>query len=468
MYLPDDVDEVIDKLNLPFKLVDLQRKDALEAANCDRFGLFYAVGGGKTVVSTVVAKLWKSNHTIIACPPILLPQWEEWLNSVGEKDTSIFATPKRTTAMLNHRWVIMSHAIFRDSFVDIMAFYKGRKLDVIVDEAQSIKNPKSKLYRYVNQIVAPDRNLLMLTATPTSKPQDTYTYIKLKTPQIYRSFGHWTNVHVANTDIFGAITAYKNLDVLADNFAIKAVARTKTDLFGDNLDPIMQPMVYDLAPAHLKLYNKLAEEQLLLLDNGEKIDATSAQRLRHALQQIVLNYARFSGKETDRAAGMDLLDEIIEQVNPMDKGNSKLAIWTYYKNSSRMVTEYLQNKFDKQAVVAAYSEVDSAKSVKAIMNDENCRILVAQPSSVGVGLNLHHVCSEMLFLEQSTTPMQTRQAIGRVDRAGQKIRPTIRFGQARHTIQIAMFNDLLKNDDLVSQVERTPKSLRDEIFGVLP
>ena len=465
MKIESDVEEVIEGMKLPFELVPLQKEDALTAARASRFGLFYAVGGGKTVVSTVVSKLWEDDHTLVVCPPILLPQWEEWLHSCQELDTSIFAGPKRTTGMLNHRWVIMSHAIFRDSFITILQQFKGKSVNVLLDEAQSIKNPKSKLYKCILQFVAPDRNLLMLTATPTSKPQDTYTYMKLKTPTVYRSMGHWTNVHVDKVDIFGAITAYKNLDMLAENFSLKAVARTKRDLFGDNLDPIFQPMQYDLAPAHLKLYHKLAEEQLLLLDNGEKIDATSAQRLRHALQQIVLNYARFSGRETDKATGLDLLDEVIEEVDPMKPGNSKLAIWTYYKNSSRLVTAYLQEKYGKQAVVAAYSEVDSAKSVKAIMNDDNCRILVGQPSSVGVGLNLHHVCSEMLFLEQATTPMQTRQAIGRVDRAGQKIKPTIRFAQARGTIQIAMFKDLLRNDDLVTQVERTPKSLRDEIFG---
>ena len=465
MKIPSDVDKVIKSMKLPFKLVKLQKEDALEACESGRFGLFYAVGGGKTVVSTVTAKLWEDDHTIVVCPPILLPQWEEWLHSCQERDTSVFSGPKRTTDMLNHRWVIMSHAIFRDSFADILHHFKKKTVNVILDEAQAIKNPKSKLYKCITQFVSPDRNMLMLTATPTSKPQDTYTYMKLKTPELYRSFGHWTNIHVDKVDIFGAVTAYKNLDLLSENFALRSVSRTKRDLFGDNLDPIFQPIQYALTPAHLKLYQKLAEEQLLLLDNGEKIDATSAQRLRHALQQIVLNYGRFSGKETDLSSGFDILDQIIEQVDPMNKANSKLAVWTYYKNSSRLVTAYLQEKFGKQAVVAAYSEVDSAKSVKAIMGDPECRILVAQPSSVGVGLNLHHVCSEMLFLEQATTPMQTRQAIGRVDRAGQKIRPTIRFAQARGTIQIAMFNDLLRNDDLVSQVERTPKSLREEIFG---
>lgn len=465
MKLPDDIDEIIESMNLEFTPVDLQKADALDIYRADRYGVFYAVGGGKTLVSTIASMLWDESHTLIIGPPILSPQWEAWLHSIGQKDTSIYATPKRHNAMLKHRWVIMSHNIFRDSFTDILATFKGKDVNLIIDEAHAIKNPKSMLYRKVNQFLGADRRVQMLTATPTTKPQDTYTYMKVKTPQVYRSYGHWENLHVGDRDFFGTITSYRNLNLLADNFAMKTVTRTKKDLFGDTLTPIWQPIPYDLSAKHLRLYNKLAEEQLLLLDNGSKIDGTSKQRLRHLLQQIVLNYAAFSGNEKDIAAGIELLDSVIEQVDPMTQGHSKLAIWTYYKSTSRFVTKYLEDKFGTEAVAPAYGGVNSAEGVRRIMFEDRCRFLVAQPTSVGAGLNLQHVCSEMLFLEQSTTPMHTIQAAGRVDRPGQKVRPTIRFAQAKGTVQIAMFRDLLENDDLVKQVERKPKSLREEIFG---
>jgi SNF2 family DNA or RNA helicase len=461
----EDLTALVKKLKLPFKPVPLQLTDAMEAYYGDRFALLYAVGGGKTLVSTLVSLLWEEPHTLIVCPPILLPQWEAWLHSIKEMDTSIYSGPKRTVSMLDHRWVIMSHAIFRDSSVNIQKFYKGRVANIIIDEAQSLKNARSVLFKSVNQFIAPDRRILLLTATPTSKPEDSYSYMKIKTPQIYRSFGQWKNIHVESEDIFGTYTGYKNLDLLAENFAICSATRDKKELFGDDLGAVYQPMLYDLSPAHLKLYYRLAEEQLLLLPDGNKIDATTSQRLYHALQQIVINFAKFSGKETDKSAGLDLLDEVISQVDPMDKGKSKFIVWTYYRSTSRLVTEYLRNQFGEQAVVAAYGEVNSAKSVQSIMFDDNCRILVAQPSSVGVGLNLQHNTSECLFLEQSTTPMQTIQSVGRIARTGQKIKPTIRFAQARGTIQLKLFQDLLNKADLVAQVERVRTSLRDEIFG---
>ena len=459
------VTQVIADLSIPFEPAPLQVEDAVSAAIAGRFAFWYEVGVGKTLAATLAATALDSVYKIVICPPIIMNQWEEWLNEIGIKDTCIYKGPRRTVDMLDHHWVIMSHAIYRDSFEVIKARLAQRDVTLVVDEAQALKNPQSKLFKCVNQFVAPDRHLLLLTATPTSKPEDTYTYIKLKTPALYRSWGHWQNLHVLDRDIFGTITKYQNLEMLADRFAMHSVRRTKRDVFGDVMEPIYQRMPYELDPKHYKLYVKLAEEQLLLLANGDKIDATTAQRLRHALQQIVVNYGKFSGNPEDRSRAYDIIDQVIEEVDPMDKSKSKLVIWTYYVSTSESVTAYLKQKFGDRAVVAAYGKVNSQKAIDAIMKDPEARILVAQPSSCGVGLNLQHVCWENLFIELSTTPMQVRQAAGRTDRAGQKNRPTMRFAQALKTIQVKLFNDLLKNDDLVTKVERTAASLRQEIFG---
>lgn len=471
MYIAEDVAKVVADMNLPFTPVPLQLADSLTAANEGRFGFLYEVGGGKTLVSTIVAKLWKCKHNIIICPPILLLQWRDWLKSIGETSVEIYANGigqkgKRSVEQLQATWVIMSHAIFRDDFKIVESTYRGGNINLIVDEAQALKNPRSVLFKDVNLLVQPDRPLILCTATPTSKPEDTYAYMKLKTPALYRSMTHWEGLHVESRDFWGAVEAYKNMELLADNFAIATVTRSKKDLFGDTLTPIMYPVPYQLAPAHIKLYNRLAEERLLQLPDGQKIDATEAQRLRHMMQQIIVNYARFSGKETDVSNTFDLIEQTLDEVQPMLEGHSKLAIWTYYQSSSALITTWLKAKYGEEAVVAAYGATNSQFAVQQIMTNPNCRIMVAQPSSVGAGLNLQHVCHEMLFVEVATTPMLTKQAIGRVDRAGQKVRPTIRFGQAVGTVQLGLYNRLFENDDLVGRVERTGRSLREEILGV--
>lgn len=262
---------------------------------------------------------------------------------------------------------------------------------------------------------------------------------------------------------FGTVTEYQNLPLLAERFALHSIKRTKEELHGYNNEPLFPDSTYSLASDHMKLYDRLVEEQLLVFDDGSKIDATTATRMYHALQQVVVNFDYYSGDPTKRSVAYDLVDLTIEQTECLIVEKSKLIIWTYYKLTSRSLLKYLVDK--GYGAVAAYSEVDSIKSFEEFMNNPECRILVAQPGSAGAGLNPQSVCSEALFLETSTIPMQSRQAIGRIDRVGQNKKPTIRFGVAEGTIQVPLLERLLRNDKLVSEVERTKSSLAKLLRG---
>lgn len=459
------LDEVLGQVNLPFKLAPLQLEDIHYATVEDRFKWFLEVGCGKTVASTLTALCWGQEYHIVLCPPILLTAWAGWLKSIGETDVQIYAGPRRTEDMLDSKWTIMSWNIFRDSFGIIHGKFLHRNFSVIADEAQEIKNPRSKSYKHLSTLVGKGHGLQLLTATPTSKPEDSYSYIKLTTPDVYRSFGHWENLHVAERNFFGQIVSYRDLNLVADTLALKSRKRTKKEVFGHDLEPIWQTIPYNLDSKHLKLYNKIAEEQIVELENGSKIDASTAQSLYIKLQQIIVNWAKFSGEEKNRSTVYDLIDQTIAEVRPLEKTSSKLVIWTHYVASSESITEYLTNKFGAAAVTAAYGKVNSKKAIERIMDDPETRILVAQPSSCGVGLNLQYVCWEHLFVEVSTVPHRVKQAVGRSDRVGAVNRSTVRLAQAVGTIQKRLLDNLVANDDLVNKVERNTQSLRSDIFG---
>jgi len=149
-------DEAIEKLKIPFAIAELQMKDIREAAVSGRFLFALEVGCGKTVCATVAAKMLDAPYNIVICPPIILNQWEDWLNEIGISDTSIYRGANRTIDMLEHNWVLMSHAIFRDSFNIINEFYEGKEISLIVDEAQYLKNSASKLFKCVDKFVYDD------------------------------------------------------------------------------------------------------------------------------------------------------------------------------------------------------------------------------------------------------------------------------------------------------------------------
>lgn len=447
-----------------FQLTEHQRTDAEKFIQWPASLNRYEVGSGKTVLSTVVALMRGCKHKLVIVPPILIRPWVKWLNQVSENVVQYQGTPtwRSNLDIENAQWVVASHAIFRMDFKRFKALAKTGDLEVIVDEAHALKSAKSILFKNVKELTELN-NLQMLTGTPTSKPVDAYAYVKLKSPKIYRNISHFEAMHVKARDFFKNPTKWMNLDKLAENFAIQSIARTKEEVHGYNNAPLFPDTTYQLAPAHMALYEKLLNEQLLNLPNGEVIDASTVNKLYFMMQQVVVNWNFFAGDETLRSAAYDVIDHTIEETECLVKGKSKLIIWTVYKMTSRSILAYLKTKGVK--AVGAYSEVNSQDSFDAFMEDEDVRILVAQPASAGAGLNPQSVCWESLFIENSTVPLHATQAIGRIDRVGQKHKPTVRFAVAENTVQAKLLRQLMHNDKLVSGIEGK-KALKDALLGL--
>lgn len=466
MKTEDDLKAILSHLNLPFTIAPLQFYDVMQAYHDGRFALFYDVGGGKTLVATLVAMMHGDSAWGVM-PHILIPQWQRWLKRARVPDDQVYVYygHKRDIQKARAaRWVLTSHAIFRKDIKTIMSSVGKVRKTLLLDEAQIIKDPSTKIYAAVRDFVGADGNAVLMTATPTNKPQDTYSYMKIKTPSLYRTMTHWESLHVAERDFFGQISKYANMELLRDNFAMQAAKRDKKELFGMDMVPRIVPVPYELSTKHSALYRKLVDEQLLELPDGEKIDATSAQRLRHAMQQIIWNPEAFSGDPKMTAAGFDWLDMECGSLPFMNVNESKYVLWTYYRSTTERIFEWMKSKFGNTGCVA-YGGSNSSKAVDSIMFDDKIRWMVANPLSVGAGLELQHVCDQMGFPEMPTSPIPVRQAIGRVDRPGQDTVPTIRIPQALGTIQISMFEDLLRNDETAVYIERTRSSLRAELLG---
>lgn len=462
------IDEALAAHPLPFKLREDQYESCSTLGQHPRAGLYAQVGTGKTVMSTVIALMWDAEVNIVVMPPILLRSWQRWLESVGNiGEILVYREPnpakRKQLPVKSARWVLMSLQIFKNDFEHLLKQLGSKTRTVIVDEATSVKNPASQSHKLVKS-AAEGHNLALLTGTPLSTPHDAYAYVRLISPEIYRSKGQYDNLHVDEVDFFGNVSRWKNLDLMQQNLLQHSVRLLKAEVLKGLEEPNYIPRAYDLDPEHLALYNQLAEEQLLLLEDGSKIDATSASKLFNALQQVVLNWDYFSGNEDARSKTFDLIDEVIDEADVMNPANTKLIVFTYFKRTSRKVLEYLQN----WGAVGCYSEISGAKqahNLDRFLFDPKCRILVAQPVSGGVGFNPQAVCSDVLFVESPTVPWHFVQAVGRVYRDGQRWRPNVSIGLAEGTIQRRLHQRLLAQDALVNQVQLEYKDLKDAIYG---
>lgn len=335
---------------------------------------------------------------------------------------------------------------------------------VLVHNCQNIKDPQSQLWKKCN-IFSLGQKLILMTGTELNSPADAYGYVKIKTPTVYRSWGQFTNIHVVERDFFENPVKWGQLDLLNRNLYLQSAQRTKEEVHSHLPKANYIPFPYDLAPEHLKLYNELADQQLLELESGGKIDGTTAQAIYLYTQQIIIDWARFSGKPDVRPAAFDVVDTLLDQMAfGTPTGPKKFIIWTWFKNSTKLVSQYMQSLYPGR-VVLAYSDSDSKKAVAAFMEDPECWVLVAQPMSAGAGLNPQYVCYNALFLEFPTRTILFRQSAGRIDREGQRFNANIWIAKAEGTIQTSMYNNLLKNDELVQTVQGTGFDLRRIIHG---
>lgn len=443
----------------PSELTAMQKEDAVKLADLQRVLGDLPVGYGKTALATAMSLMLGAETTVILMPPILVPQWVEWLESVpgAGRVLAYEGTPKKREKfdLSGVRWLPMSYQVFNNDIDRLCKELSAEGRFLVVDEAQNMKG-RGVLWRNIKAFSPWPAPLLTMSGTIMSKPGDGYAYIKLNTPKVYDTYAVFESVHVLKRDFFKNPVEWHNLDLLHKNLDLARVRRTKEEVHANLPTPNFIVQQYDLHPEHMKLYQELMDKQLLEVGDG-KIDATTAGALYSASQQIIANWGYFSDDESNVPRLFEMLDNLIDEIglgDPVMEGDpprSKLIIWTIFQRTSARVHAFMNERLKAKGkyASAAYGKVDSRKGVEQFMKDPNCVAGVFQPGSVGAGLNPQSVCWEMFFAESPTTTIRFIQAVGRVWRQGQIYHPNIRLAVARRTIQQSMLKQLYANDALV-------------------
>lgn len=466
-YVPTNENvDIVMRAGFPIDLLSFQKKAVCELGNLSRMGLYLDVGCGKTYTSLAISflKLLRNEcqHVIVVVPPVLLVNWKRNIERVPHQTSVIYAgnPAQRRKIGLNVQFVVVSLPIFKRDYNVFQSFFSDRSCFVIVDEAQSVKNPGTDNFRKLRDFTI-ERSICLLTGTPISVPEDAYGLIKLISPTIYHSQYQFESIHVAERDfVSGKPTKYQHLDMLSRNLMCGAMRVLKEDVLLELPEITFTPIYYALESAHYKLYTKLAEEQIIVKTSGEKFDYTNVSALYQALQQVPCNAEHFTDGET-KSTILDLVDEIMDEL-----GGRKLVVFCHY----RMTTQRLLQHGVKYGAVALWGGLSSPAQRQAVIDkfvsDGECKMLILQYKSGGAGIDsLQEVCSDILTVELPYRSADLRQAVARLHRIGQKSGVQVRIAIAQGTLQVRCWEYVQDNDSLVNAVLRGPQDLRDAIFG---
>lgn len=464
-----EVDKICAKYTFPFPPLDYQRREIVKHIDecIDRVGLYWGVGSGKTFSSTLLNLVYRERtgaQVLQICPPAVQRQWSRWLTKCGISHKVYSGTPKQRGKITFDReteYFVMTIDILKRDFDRISQELGDRPLMVCVDEATSVKNYESGSFRAILQMAA-GRGLVLMTGTPISTPKDTYAYVRLLSPECYRSFNQFEALHVGQRDFFGNVTEWTRTDLMKKNLALRSSFVSTPEANPDMPRARISEWEYEIAPHHMRLYKELVEKQLLIFESGAAIDASTPQTLYHNCQQIVLSWDYFAQDDSLVAAGYSVLDQFLEEL-----GDGKLVVFANYKRSCRAITAYLLKKgIYAVQVNGDISQREKDDNVEAFKENKACRVLVANPRSGGIGIDgLQLVSNSALFMEVPTIPAEFKQAVGRLERPGQTRVPNIKIATAVGTIQMRLRDRLLSNDEIVNTIVPSLQDLRAALLG---
>lgn len=169
-------EEVSAVYKFPFPLFDYQAATVDALSIYKSTGIWFEVGGGKTITGIVMA-LWQrmadNGQIVVIMPPILLHQWKAVFDSIEGVGTTLIynGTPavRKALPLTECKVVLMSIQIFKNDFEYLYDVFEGKPCSLIVDEAVSIKNPSTQNHKCVEAWKDEDKSIVVLAKAKRQK-----------------------------------------------------------------------------------------------------------------------------------------------------------------------------------------------------------------------------------------------------------------------------------------------------------
>lgn len=438
-------------------------RDAIHAPN-SRYGLYDDMGSGKSLISYAFLSYYvgQGNKCLVIMPPKLLAQYRrnflETFKSIDRYlSVEILYGTKAQTDKLVAEWyttqtqpdiILVSFNFFRDnaSLFNIMF-----PCDVIVgDEVKWLGNPDNKISMALERFMGKEgsKAALMMNGTPArSSLINLYGYIQFTNPWTYSGLPQFERMHVRKESFF--IQRKNSKGQLREQKVSKIAGYNQEELLYKNLykqgrrielppglDPQVIPYEFSLSDKHQRLYRKLVKDKLLEFPDNTLIDITHSAAARHICMRAVSDCSQLKLAEESEVIKTTL--ELIEEAD------GKVLLMAYYQNTVEILLEATKG-YNSVALYGGTSQAQAAKNREKFIHDPDCRVMIINYESGGVGVDgLQEVCHRGISVEPTGLVGDFQQAVKRLARPGQTKPVTIHCLMPEGTIYNRVIKDRMK------------------------
>ncbi len=411
---------------LKASLLPYQREGALFAAQAGRAIIADEMGLGKTIEAIAAAEMLARDgaveRALIVCPSSLKSQWQQEIGRFSERSAAIVEglTHRRKAIYLDDPsfFKIVNYDVVHRDLEAIGAWSPDL---VILDEAQRIKNWRTRAAKTVKQLAS--RYAIVLTGTPLENRLDELHSIVefVDRFRLGPLFAFKAAHEVCEEDSIKVI-GYRDLNRIRETLAPILIRRTKKEVLSQLPQRMDKNFFVPMTEPQWKHHQENQEIVARLVSKWRRykfLTEGDQLRLRIALQNMrmscdstyLIDHETKHGQKVGELA--TLLGEVLE--DPA----SKVVIFSQWVRMNELVSEMLEER--RWGYVHLHGGVPSSQRkhlTRALKEDAKCRVFLSTDAG-GVGLNLQ-TASTVVNLDLPWNPAVLEQRIGRVHRMGQE------------------------------------------------
>ncbi len=351
-------------------------------------------------------------RTLVVCPRGVLEHWCTLLGRFApDLAVHLFHGPSRSLAGLRGGGVVLTtyDILFRSTDELLEQSWAV----AVFDEAQRIKNPRTKAARAARKIPADFR--LALTGTPLeNRLLELWSVVDLIVPGYLGSEREFRTTH--------RDPSHHQLHVLRQRLGVLTLRRVKDQVLADLPDKMEDLRYCHLLPSQASLYRSTHDQYSakiveMLRDEREDIPYMHIFALLTRLKQICDHPALIQDGEgkASESAKTEIFDEILDEA--LD-GGLQVVVFSQYVKMIKLLSQHLDRRGTSHLVLTGETR-DRGRIIRRFNSEQHERVLLASLLAGGVGIDLTGA-SVVLHYDRWWNPAKENQATDRVHRIGQR------------------------------------------------
>jgi SNF2 family DNA or RNA helicase len=394
--------------------------------------LFHEQGLGKTKIGIDLALSWLKegavDSVIVVTKRALVKNWSDEIKAHTfiearvldqDKNANFFAFNSPARLYLTH------YEVLRSEQRRFALFQKTRKIGVILDESQKIKNPDAELTKTFHRLSAGFVRRIIMTGTPVAnRPYDIWAQIKFLDggESLGPSFTEFReNLDLSNqlVDSLMAQAAFEDrLGSIFEKIKPFTVRETKgtagIELPEKHIQNVLVPLEEHQRALYEQFRTELSAEVLrggeLVTDDAEEILKRLLRLVQVASNPLLVDES-YKGEPGKLSTARNLITRALAD-------GSKAILWTNFVANA----DWLAKQFSDCGSVVVHGNrriADRNAALDAFKRDPAVKVLVATPASAKEGLTLT-VANHAVFFDRSFSLDDYLQAQDRIHRISQK------------------------------------------------